>query len=190
MTWGGGWGVVTADLCQSHGLEVPALDPSIIKALDALLPPYWSRANPVDLVGEQDLNLPLTTLEALMKWDGCDAVINLGIMGRTQVVERVQKTVRKADPGINSELMDAYRKMVVAFEENLIARSVDLMVQYKKPVIGVSIYTGSEGQTVYRLSDTDYNAIFYKTPEGAVNALSKMVAYQRHHHIRAKSDRM
>lgn len=187
MTWGGGWGVVTADLCQSHGLEVPALDPSIIETLDALLPPYWSRANPVDLVGEQDLNLPLTTLEALMKWDGCDAVINLGIMGRTRVVQRVQNTVSKADPGMSSELMDAYHKMAVAFEENLIARSVALMAQYQKPVIGVSIYTGSEGQTVYRLPDAHYNAIFYKTPERAVNALSKMVAYQRHHHMRATS---
>lgn len=179
MTWGGGWGVVTADLCQSRGLEVPALDRSIISSLDALLPPYWSRANPIDLVGEQNLSLPLTTLEALMKWDGCDAVINLGILGRSQVVRRVRETLSIADPDISAEFMDAVDLQIAAFEESLISRSVALMKQYDKPVIGVSISTGSKGQTVYRLPDSDYKAVFYETPERAVNALAKMVVYQQ-----------
>ena len=54
MTLGGGWGVVTADLCVEHGIEIPELPPEIIKKIDAILPPYWSRSNPVDIVGEQD----------------------------------------------------------------------------------------------------------------------------------------
>ncbi|MEJ2040055.1 MAG: acetate--CoA ligase family protein, partial [Desulfosarcinaceae bacterium] len=59
MTWGGGWGVVTADLCQLNGLEVPSLDNDVISRIDELLPSYWSRTNPVDMVGEQNPQIPM-----------------------------------------------------------------------------------------------------------------------------------
>ncbi|MDX2452913.1 acetate--CoA ligase family protein, partial [Desulfosarcina sp.] len=78
MTLGGGWGVVTADLCDQFGLDVPELSPELIVRIDQILPPYWSRSNPIDLVGENDLSVPLTVMEALLQWEACDAVINLG----------------------------------------------------------------------------------------------------------------
>ena len=179
MTWGGGWGVVAADLCQSYGLEVPELDPAIIAALDAILPPYWSRSNPVDLVGEQDLSLPLTALEALMHWNGCDAVINLGILGRIQVAQKVQASIESADPNADHAVLDEFYRRVVDFEQTFIERSVALMARYAKPVIGVNILRGQESQTVYRVPDATHKAVFYETPEKAVNALAKMVAYRR-----------
>jgi acyl-CoA synthetase (NDP forming) len=180
MTWGGGWGVVTADLCQRMGLEVPELDPSIIHILDALLPPYWSRANPVDLVGEQNLSLPLTTLEALMQWEGCDAVINLGIMGRIDVTNRVRESVMAADPGSATDILDAAHQMVTDFEEQFIRRSLELMDTYGKPVIGVSISCTPESKTVYEIPGATHKVVIYETPEKAVLALSKMIDYQQH----------
>ena len=51
------------------------LSESLIAVIDKILPPYWSRSNPIDLVGENDTTLPLTVMEELLKWDGCDAVI-------------------------------------------------------------------------------------------------------------------
>jgi acyl-CoA synthetase (NDP forming) len=180
MTWGGGWGVVTADLCQSHGLVIPVLDKDIIARLDDLLPAYWSRANPMDLVGEQDLSLPLTCLEALMQWDGCDAVINLGILGRIQVAQRMRKSILRADPQADIPVMDAVYQTVLAFEKEFIARSVALMTQCGKPVIGVSILSGPKSQTVYRHLKAAHKAVFYETPERAVQTLAKMVAYQRY----------
>ena len=72
MTLGGGWGVVTADLCSEYGLKVPELSPEIVKRLDELLPNYWSRSNPIDMVGENDNRLPMIVIQELLKWDGCD----------------------------------------------------------------------------------------------------------------------
>ena len=81
MTLGGGWGVVASDLCVENGLTIPDLSPELIAQIDQILPPYWSRSNPIDLVGEVGPEIPMQVIEALMKWDGCDAVIHLGILG-------------------------------------------------------------------------------------------------------------
>lgn len=51
LTNAGGIGVMTADLCNREGLEVPDLPPEPKERLKSLLPPYYSLANPVDLTG-------------------------------------------------------------------------------------------------------------------------------------------
>jgi acyl-CoA synthetase (NDP forming) len=178
MTLGGGWGVVTADLCQSNNLSVPDLDRGVIEALDKLLPPYWSRANPVDLVGEQDPDLPIQALEALVAWDGCDAVINLGIIGRRVFLQRLAKAVLKSDPQSDRTLLDQLGSMLNDFENTFIHHSVTLMEKYGKPVIGVHLLTDGLDKTLYRVSGSIHKGVFYRTPERAVYALSKMVSYR------------
>ena len=51
MTLGGGWGVVAADACDREGLELAELPASVVEELDTFLPRFWSRRNPVDIVG-------------------------------------------------------------------------------------------------------------------------------------------
>lgn len=177
MTLGGGWGVVTADLCHHHGLQVPDLDPGIIEKLNRLLPPYWSRANPVDLVGEQDPELPMKALEALASWNGCDAVINLGILGRRIFLERLGKAALKCDPEMDKGFLDQMRVILNQFEHNYIRQTVMLMERYEKPIVGVHLLTDDQDQTLYRMDGSSYKGVFYETPERAVYALSKMVAY-------------
>lgn len=177
MTLGGGWGVVTADLCSQHGLELPRLSPKIIKRMDRMLPPYWSRANPVDIVGERDFDIPLSVMEELMKWDGCDAVINLGIVGRGKIIHRLVNSVRKTEPAHSPEFLDEIEQAMAAFEKKYIRYLIDLMAQYSKPILGVSL-AGQEVKTVYSATDQPYQAVFYATPERAVTALAKMVEYQ------------
>ncbi len=180
MTLGGGWGVITADLCANYGLKVPPLSQSLLSLLDDILPSYWSRSNPVDIVGENDPSIPLTTLEALLKWDGCDAVINLGIMGRRIFVQRMTASVRKADKDYSADILDMANQMLIDFESRYIAHVVRLMHQYEKPVFGVSLLTDQEDQTVYRVGDDDYKGLFYETPERAVKAFARMFEYQRY----------
>jgi len=180
MTLGGGWGVITADLCAGYNLEVPSLPADILAVLDGILPPYWSRSNPVDIVGENDPEIPLTTLEELLKWEGCDAVINLGIIGRRIFVERMVTSVRRADANFSQEILDLATQMLVDFEKKYIRRVIDLMHRYDKPVFGVSLLTDEADQTVYRVADDDYKGLFYETPERAVKAFARMFEYQRY----------
>jgi acyl-CoA synthetase (NDP forming) len=178
MTLGGGWGVVTADLCAEFGLDVPDLTASLIARLDRLLPSYWSRSNPIDLVGERDLSLPLTVLDELMKWDGCDAVINLGILGRRIMVKRFSESVLKADPDYSAEFIDRLNRQYLDFEDTYIKHIVSLMDHYQKPIFGVSMLPDEKNQTLYRVADSPFKGVFYSTPERAVQAYAKMVEYK------------
>ncbi len=52
ITNGGGPGVMAADFLSRHGHEPAPLDPETVIKLDALLPSYWSRNNPIDILGD------------------------------------------------------------------------------------------------------------------------------------------
>ena len=180
MTLGGGWGVVTADLCQMHRLEVPELDKGILQAFDTLLPSYWSRANPVDLVGEQDPDLPFSALEHLIAWEGCDAVINLGILGRRVFLARLVDTVQKSDANLSKSSLRRVQEGLDQLEKRYVEHTVALMERYQKPIIGVHLMTDGEDQTLFRVEGSGFKGVFYQTPERAVYALSKMVQYRCH----------
>jgi acetyltransferase len=52
ITNGGGPGVMAADALSTHGLEPVSLATETMKRLDDFLPPFWSRANPIDILGD------------------------------------------------------------------------------------------------------------------------------------------
>jgi acyl-CoA synthetase (NDP forming) len=179
MTLGGGWGVVTADLCEMYGLEIPELSKDILEKIDRILPPYWSRSNPIDLVGENDMSIPMTVMEELLGWDGCDAVINLGIMGKRHMASRVADSIKISDPEYSTDFLDAVKKTLKDLEDKYIEHIVKLMDKHHKPVLGVSIVKDEKDLTVYPVAGTQFKGVFYPTPEQAVESLSKMYEYHR-----------
>jgi acyl-CoA synthetase (NDP forming) len=177
MTLGGGWGVVTADLCQRHGLVLPELDAGIRRQIDTMLPPYWSHANPVDLVGDFKPEVTYRILEMLMRWPGCDAVINMGMMGRRAMSDRLARAVQAADPTIPPETFEMARAFTTEFEKEFTRRSLALMGELEKPILGVSMRADARYKTVMSVPDARYKGVFYQTPERAVLALARMVWY-------------
>ncbi len=75
----GGWGVLAADACAEVGLEVTPLPTSIRNAIDGLVPPRWSRANPIDLAGGETRDTIPEVLDLVCAHPDVDAVIHLGI---------------------------------------------------------------------------------------------------------------
>ncbi|MFH1136471.1 MAG: acetate--CoA ligase family protein [Pseudomonadota bacterium] len=177
MTLGGGWGVVTADLCCEFGLTVPPLSEELMQKIDKILPPYWSRSNPIDLVGESDPTIPLKVMDELLKWDGCDSVINLGIMGRKMGLDRLISSTLASNPGADRAFLKHIEEVLIQFEKNYAAHLVRLMKEYKKPIVGVSLLTGADDQTVFDTDGGIYKGIFFPTPERAVKVLSEMAGY-------------
>jgi len=178
MTLGGGWGVVTSDLCSEYGLSLPELSPQIIEQFDSMLPSYWSRANPVDLVGEGTPELPFIGLETLLKWDGCDAVIHLGIHGRRLFVERMLTSISQADSDYSEDLLNEIKVRNQQHEKKYIAHVIQLIEKYQKPVLGVSLLTDKDDQTLYSIPEKSYKYVLFPSPERAVFALSRMCRYQ------------
>ncbi|MCF8110992.1 MAG: acetate--CoA ligase family protein [Desulfobacteraceae bacterium] len=179
MTLGGGWGVVAADLCEHYGLEVAELSPELIEEIDKVLPPYWSRANPVDLVGENDPDLPIKVSRLLAEWDGCDAIINLGIVGRRHMLARMADSVQKADPTCPADFMESLLRELESFETGYINHIVSLMEKHEKPILGVNMLRGEKDKTVYKVEGSSYKGLFFPTPEQAVKSLAKLWEYRR-----------
>ena len=178
VTLGGGWGVVTADACNEQGLLVPSIPDKLVDAIGQHLPPFWSRGNPVDLVGTRDLNAPFVAVEELLKWEGIDAVLSLGIVGRMELVRLLVESTRRVDPCASLEFLEQIQSFSQEYEKMYVTRLVELMETYEKPVIGVSLTRTDQG-TVRPVAGRRYSGVFYQTPENAVNVLTKMVAYQR-----------
>jgi len=179
MTLGGGWGVITADLCNEYGLEVPDLDQELIEAFDKLLPRFWSRSNPVDLVGDRNPEVPLKVMDRLVAWGGCDAVINLGIVGRKHLFTRLKDTCLAVNPDVSPDDMKALHQMARQYEQNYIQHLVNLMDRYQKPIIGVSLAKVSGDKTVVGVEGSNHKGVFFPAPEQAVKSLSRMYHYRR-----------
>ncbi len=179
MTLGGGWGVVASDLCVENGLAIPELHPELITRIDQILPPYWSRSNPIDLVGEIGPKIPMLVIEELVKWDGCDAVIYLGILGLQVFIKQMIASIYKVDPVMDRKFLETLPGDLVAFEKRYIEYTVSLMEQYGKPVLGVSLLPDENARTVMDIEGSPYKAVSFLTPERAVKALARMHAYRQ-----------
>jgi acetyltransferase len=67
VTNAGGPGVMATDALMMAGGQLAALGPPTLAALDAALPPYWSHANPVDILGDATPERYRAAVEACLK---------------------------------------------------------------------------------------------------------------------------
>jgi acyl-CoA synthetase (NDP forming) len=178
MTLGGGWGVVTADLCAEHGLEVPELPAAMIGQINQLLPDYWSRGNPVDLVGDNDPEMPLKVIESLLAWDGVDAAIHLGVVGRKWMLRQVTDAWKTVDPTVDPGTISKINEIVDQAEVRFIQHLTGLMEQYGKPVLGVGLVEGENSKTVIEVPGRPFKAVLFSSPERTVKSLSRMCEYR------------
>jgi acetyltransferase len=56
VTNAGGPAVLAADSIISHGGELARLSDETLRTIDAALPPYWSHGNPLDILGDADVD--------------------------------------------------------------------------------------------------------------------------------------
>ncbi len=175
LTRGGGWGVITADSCEENDLVVPPLPDELIKKYDKILPKYWSRGNPVDMVAAIANDPFLECLEILANWDGIDAILALG------AAERGFKFPH--DPGVKEpkELVDTLHSILQFIESKKNDRSNtlegirSLVDSSGKPIIMVSIGTDASHKSYLE----EYGIVSFPTPERAVRVLTQMCNYQK-----------
>jgi len=79
LTNGGGIGVLAVDRLADLGGTLAALSPATMDKLNAALPPLWSAANPVDIVGDADPPRYAKALAALLDDKENDAVLVMNV---------------------------------------------------------------------------------------------------------------
>jgi acetyltransferase len=77
LTNGGGMGVVATDALMDEAGHLAQLSEKTTAALDAVLPPTWSRANPVDIIGDAPGERYAKALRILLEDEGADAILVL-----------------------------------------------------------------------------------------------------------------
>ncbi|TAN30021.1 MAG: GNAT family N-acetyltransferase [Castellaniella sp.] len=75
MTNGGGPGVMAADALSLAGEELVALTDDTRRKLDAILPSTWSKANPIDIIGDAPVERYHETLSVLLGDGGSDSLL-------------------------------------------------------------------------------------------------------------------
>ncbi len=79
LTNGGGIGVLAVDRLADFGGTVAEISADTRARLDAVLPPTWSGANPIDIIGDADDARYVATLEALLTDPANDAVLVMNV---------------------------------------------------------------------------------------------------------------
>jgi len=149
---GGGWAIECADALESSGIHLKPLSESLIRELDGLLPPYWSRRNPLDMVASINSEAYYRAVRLLVEND-FDMVflIGYGVLGSIAIPAAVDKDVEYAKK--ISELVRIFGKPIFVVD-----------------VLGEEL---SECARTFRR----HNLPVFRTVKSAVRVASEMVRY-------------
>lgn len=130
VTTVGGWGVLAADATASTAVDLLALPEDLRASLDELLPPRWSRNNPIDLAGGETKDTVPAVLDAVVHHPDVDATLVLG-MG----IQSNQGRLEREGPFFPDHGLER----IVAFHDRQDARYVDVALSaattFDKPVL-------------------------------------------------------
>lgn len=104
LTNGGGAGVLAADHLADFGGRLAELSQATRSALDVVLPPTWSKGNPVDIIGDAGAERYVRALDVLLRDPEVDALLVMNcptaLVSSTEVARAVAGGLKaRADAG-------------------------------------------------------------------------------------------
>lgn len=95
VTNAGGPGVMATDALMLQGGQLANLSPETAAALDAVLPPYWSHGNPIDILGDATPERYRETVEICSRDPGVDGLL---VLLTPQAMTNPTETARQLIP--------------------------------------------------------------------------------------------
>jgi acyl-CoA synthetase (NDP forming) len=160
VTNGGGPGVLAADEVALNSLELADVPPDLVAALDELLPSFWSKRNPLDLVAAGFGDVGLRVIELVARCDAVDAILALNFLG-------VPNTSDEGRERLASGEFEGF----TPWEISLLKQMATLMEETGKPVINVPDHS------VHSLGldlGGRYTPVILSSPRAAARALDRM----------------
>ncbi len=152
LTNGGGVGVMATDALVDRGGRMADLSPETISRLDGVLPPTWSRGNPVDIMSDASADRYAESLEVLLEDRRVDAVL---------VLSCPVAVVSGSDAAA------------------AVARTYQKRLRKPKPPVLLTSWLGEQTAAGARRVFYEHRIPTYKTPYDAVRAFTHMVRYQK-----------
>lgn len=104
LTNGGGPGVLATDDLIGHGGQLAELSSETMQALDKILPATWSKANPVDIIGDGGADRYVNVLKILLKDANYDAILVMlvpaAVIDNKEVAKVVAEEINKTNKPI------------------------------------------------------------------------------------------
>ncbi|MEO7689249.1 MAG: bifunctional acetate--CoA ligase family protein/GNAT family N-acetyltransferase [Sphingomonas sp.] len=109
LTNGGGAAVLAADALPATGGTLATLSPETIAALDPVMPDTWSRANPVDVVGDARAERFSSATRALLADPAVDALLVMhcptAVAAGTEIADAVLAELGRSDRSITKPVI-------------------------------------------------------------------------------------
>ena len=153
LTNGGGAGVLAADSLADEGGVLATLSPETNKALDAVLPPTWSKGNPIDIIGDAGPDRYAAAIDAVLADGTSDAVLVMNCPTALASSEEAAGVVIAAD---------AKRKAAQ---------------RPSKPVL--TNWLGDGGASRSRALFSAAGLPTFETPDAAITGFMQLVHYKR-----------
>ncbi|MEM3119896.1 MAG: GNAT family N-acetyltransferase [Nitrososphaerota archaeon] len=100
ITNAGGPGVIAADAVVENGGTLAQLSNKTVELLDRVLPNYWSRGNPIDVLGDADVNRYSVALNACLSDPNVDGIVMIytpqGAAKPVDLAKRVAEIVEES----------------------------------------------------------------------------------------------
>ncbi len=179
LTTAGGWGVVTADAIARSSLDLTPLPDDLRAALDAELPPRWSRNNPVDLAGAETRDTIPTVIDRIVGHPDVDAVIYLGLGIQSNQAALMRRGPFYPGHGLE-RIVDYHERQDTRFAR----AAADASDRYGKPVLTATelavTHPDNPGPAAVRAT----GRLCYPTANRAVTALDHLWRHARYREAR------
>ena len=183
LTTAGGWGVVTSDAIAADGsLNLVDLPDDLRAAIDALLPPRWSRANPVDCAGGETRDTIPQILELIAEHPDVHAIIYLGIGIQSNQARLFSEGGFYPDHGI--ERIVAYHQRQ---DERFAHAADELSRRTGKPILTATELAVADPDNPGPASVRASGRLCYPSGNRAVTALGHLYRYARYRQRRGLS---
>jgi acetyltransferase len=159
ITNAGGPGVMTADALIADGGKLAELNQKTIDELNKVLPPFWSRGNPIDVLGDAQSDRYEAVLNACIKDDNIDGILIIytpqGIADPVEIAKNIAKISSKK--GVDKPILTSFMGEEEVAEANKML-NLNNIPTYSTPEQGVKTY-------MYMYQYSRNLDILYQTPE-------------------------
>jgi acetyltransferase len=182
LTTAGGWGVVTADAITRDGrLQLLALPDDLRAAIDELLPPRWSRNNPVDCAGGETRDTIPQVMELIATHPEVHAVVYLGLG-----IQSNQARLMREGPFYPHHGLER----IVAYHERQDARFAEaadeLSRRTNKPILTATELAVADPDNPGPATVRATGRLCYGSANRAVTALGHLYRYAEHRRRRGR----
>jgi acetyltransferase len=179
LTTVGGWGVVTADAIARDGiLDLIDLSDDLMSQLSALLPPRWSRNNPIDCAGGETRDTVTEIMDIVAGHESIDAVIFLGIGIQSNQAKMMRSGAFYPDHGL--ERIVAYHEKQ---DERYAMTAREVSRKHDKPILIATELAVTDPQNSGPASVRESGAYCYPTGARAATSLAHLYEYARYRGI-------